>query len=100
MGRHVAWLVLVLTGCLADKLLLWPPKAAPASHAQRQVLHGPDGSIEVFVESSNPGTEPAAAQVPDQLDSLRNAARARAPAIFVSSREDGVVPFGYHPPLL
>ena len=38
---------------------------------------------------------PTAVQVPRALDSLRNATRARAPALFVSATEDSVVPVRY-----
>jgi pimeloyl-ACP methyl ester carboxylesterase len=38
---------------------------------------------------------PIAWGVPSELDSLANAARASAPAVFVLSREDEVVPHGY-----
>ncbi len=38
---------------------------------------------------------PVAAQIPDELDSIRNASRVHAPALFLSSTEDGVVPTRY-----
>jgi hypothetical protein len=37
-----------------------------------------------------------AAQIPAELDSIANAKRARAPAIFVLSQADGIVPHKYH----
>jgi pimeloyl-ACP methyl ester carboxylesterase len=38
---------------------------------------------------------PVALQLPDEIDSVRNARLATAPALFVSSAKDGVVPFSY-----
>lgn len=38
---------------------------------------------------------PMALQIPHALDATANAARSKAPALFISSSDDGVVPFGY-----
>jgi uncharacterized protein len=38
---------------------------------------------------------PVALQIPCALDSTRNARRSAAPALFISSEDDGVVPLGY-----
>ncbi len=38
---------------------------------------------------------PTAAQIPESLDSIDNAARVRAPALFLSSAKDSVVPTSY-----
>lgn len=38
---------------------------------------------------------PMALQIPRALDSIANAAHSRAPAVFISSSDDGVVPIGY-----
>lgn len=52
-------LALVMTSCLADRLLLSPPQAGPAHNAARRMLQGPGGPIEVFVARTDPETEPA-----------------------------------------
>ena len=38
---------------------------------------------------------PIALQIPHALDSIANAKRSKAPAVFISSSDDGVVPIGY-----
>jgi len=39
---------------------------------------------------------PVAAQIPAELDSLANAARVNAPAVFISAGSDGIIPARYH----
>ncbi len=38
---------------------------------------------------------PIALDIPDELDSIENAAKVTAPAVFISSEDDAVVPFSY-----
>ncbi|MEO8698949.1 MAG: alpha/beta fold hydrolase, partial [Kofleriaceae bacterium] len=58
--RITAATIVMLTGCLADTLLLAPQKPAPAPGARREVLALPEGNIEVFVADNLGATEPAA----------------------------------------
>jgi pimeloyl-ACP methyl ester carboxylesterase len=56
----IAALLAILTGCLADAVLLWPPKSPPQYGELRAVIHDVDGAIETFVATSSQGNEPQA----------------------------------------
>src|SRR5262245_3675762 len=99
---------------LADRLLLWPQRGPePAHGAARAVLTHGGRPLEIWKARSRPHEVPRAfvvqfvgnADRPERwiaaeaksydastVDSVANAARATAPAIFVSSERDTLVP--------
>jgi dienelactone hydrolase len=48
------------TGCLADKLLLWPQKSTATPGARLEQIRRPAGTLEIVVANSAPGSEPKA----------------------------------------
>src|SRR3977135_3119324 len=58
-GMRALVLVIVMTGCLADTLLLWPPHGEATYPERRRMFADPGGAIEVFVTPAS-GGEPDA----------------------------------------
>src|SRR5204862_540814 len=92
-----ASLVLVTFGGLAGRLPLYPvthPRAGLFLHnppALRSLLLGHYGWWNLWLAAG-----PVALQIPDELDSVANAAHVRAPAVVVSGQKDDYVPPVYH----
>lgn len=60
MRIQATLVALALTGCLADTLLLWPQRSRPAPAARLEQVLRADGTLEIVVAESAPGSEPTA----------------------------------------
>jgi pimeloyl-ACP methyl ester carboxylesterase len=56
--RRLAVLAMLATGCLADRLLLWPPSEKASFGELREMVEDADGKFEIFVAHGSPGNEP------------------------------------------